>query len=337
MRKTIALLLALVLALSVLAGCAKETPAETPEPTPSAVPEAAEKEDKTPDFDPAELTPAMWKVTDSDGHTLYLFGTIHVGDGRSEAVLEKIAPTMDACDALALEFDLNEYQSDLEMQMQSVMTFVLPDSEVTDVIPADVFAETKDLLTEAGVYNKALLRYNVQFWSTLVDQAVMMLYCDLSPEKAMDSMLCARAYANEQTVHSVESAQAQYDLLNSMSDELAVTSIRDTLSVKDTYGENLTEMYELWLSGDTDALTAFLETEDEPDPETYSPELIAEAEAFNKALTEDRNDGMLVKAEEYLSSGETVFLAVGAAHMPGEHGLVRLLTNAGYTVERVDY
>lgn len=338
MKKGIALLLALVLLLSALSGCAKEKPAETPEPTASAEPEAAAKEDKTPDYDPADITPAMWRVTDADGHTMYLFGTIHVGDGRSDTVLEKIAPTMDACDALALEFDLNEYESDLEMQMQTVMTFLITDDgDVTDVIPADLFEEVKGLLTEAGVFNEALQHYNARFWSTLTDQAVMMLYSDLSPDNAMDSKLCARAYDNEQTVYSVETAQAQYDLLNSMSDDLAITSMRDTLSVKDTYGESLMEMYELWLSGDTDALWAFIETEDEPDPEEYSPELIAEAEAFNKAMTEDRNDGMLVKAEEYLASGETVFFAVGAAHMLGAHGLVQLLTDAGYTVERFDY
>ena len=336
MRKTLALLLALVMALTLFAGCAKKAaPAETPKPTKK--PEATDAV-HTPDYDPADVTPAMWKVTDSEGHTLYLFGTIHVGDGRSETAVEKITPTLDACDALALEFDLKEYEDDMQMQMQTVMTFLYTDgTEVTDYMPKDLFDRAKDLLKEAGVYNDALKRYNLQFWSTLLDQAVLMQYSDLSSDYAMDSRLCEYAYDNEQPVYSVESAQSQYDLLNSVPDELAIAMIEETLDSVDTYNDDLLEMYRLWLAGTTDELASFIDSDEEPDPEEYSPELIAMAEDFNKAMGPDRNDGMFLKVQEYLASGETVFFAVGAAHMVGEHGLVQLLTDAGYTVERYDY
>ena len=336
MKRTLALLLALVMALTIFAGCSrKEPPAETEPPEESTQPTDAAV---TPDYDPEDVTPAMWKVTDSAGHTMYLFGTIHVGDQRSETAMEKIAPTLDACDALALEFDLKEYERDTQMQMNTVMTFLCPDdTKVTDEMPEELFERCKDLLQDAEIYHNALKSYNLQFWSTLVDQAVLELYTDLSSDYAMDSQLCDRAYDNEQPVISVESAQAQMDLLNSVPDELAIAMIEETLDGTDSYNENLTEMYALWLSGSADELAAFLEDEDEPDPERYSPELIAMAEAYDKAMTADRNDGMFLKAQELLASGQTVFFAVGAAHIIGEHGLVQLLTNAGYTVERYDY
>ena len=40
--------------------------------------------------------------------------------------------------------------------------------------------------------------------------------------------------------------------------------------------------------------------------------------------------------ESYLKSGDTVFFAVGAAHMLGDGGLVKLLTDKGYEVTRMD-
>ena len=45
-------------------------------------------------------------------------------------------------------------------------------------------------------------------------------------------------------------------------------------------------------------------------------------------MLDDRNLGMADKAMEYLAGGNTVFLAVGVAHMVGD---------AGCTVERLDY
>ena len=240
--------------------------------------------------------------------------------------------------ALALEFDLMEYEQDMQAQMQTVLTFALTDgSKVTDQMPDELFVRAKDLLDEAGVHNDMLQSYNVQFWSTLVDQGVMMTRSDLSPDYAMDSKLCAHAYDTDLPVYSVESAQEQYDLLNSVPDELAVAMIEDTLDSMDTYNDDLSEMYALWLSGATDELLAFIEADEEPDPAEYPPELITMAEDFNRAMGPDRNEGMSKKALEYLASGKTVFFAVGAAHMLGEEGLVQLLTEAGCTVERYDY
>ena len=46
---------------------------------------------------------------------------------------------------------------------------------------------------------------------------------------------------------------------------------------------------------------------------------------------------MLAVAEEYLTSGKTVFYAVGLAHLLTDDGLVNTLRNAGYTVERVEF
>ena len=51
---------------------------------------------------------------------------------------------------------------------------------------------------------------------------------------------------------------------------------------------------------------------------------------------DDRNLGMAQVAISWLAEGKTVFFAVGTGHMVGDTGLVRLLTDAGYTVERVE-
>ena len=59
--------------------------------------------------------------------------------------------------------------------------------------------------------------------------------------------------------------------------------------------------------------------------------------AYNRALLDERNLGMRDKALEYLASGQTVFFAVGAAHMADEVGLVYLLSEAGCTVAPFDY
>ena len=133
---------------------------------------------------------------------------------------------------------------------------------------------------------------------------------------------------------SIESPSFQYGLLNSFPDELNLLSIEATLDGLDDYADSLNELYDAWLSGEYDRVMAVLDSEDEGD---YTPEQQAMLDDYNKAMLDDRNLGMAEAALGYLASGDTVFLAVGTAHMMDTMGLVQLLTDAGCTVERVDY
>ena len=49
----------------------------------------------------------------------------------------------------------------------------------------------------------------------------------------------------------------------------------------------------------------------------------------------DRNIGMAEKADRWLEDGKSVFFAVGAGHMINDEGVVKLLADKGYTVERI--
>lgn len=344
MKKPIALLLTVLLLLGTLTACggaaASETPAETEIPGLTENPgqtEAPAPTPDTPDFDSADVHPMLWKVTDPEGHTLYLFGTIHVGDGRSQVALEKVAPTMLSCDALAVEFDVVAYEQDTNAMMTDLSQFVYADgTTIRDHMPEELYDRCAALLTEAGAYFPALDYYNLGMWSQLVSQGAMMTRSSLDPTMAMDSLLINTAYENGIEVISVESPAFQYGLLNSFPDELNLMSIESTLDSLDEYGNSLENLYAVWLSGEYDAIVGVLNEED-GDTSDYTEEQLAMLEDYNKAMLDDRNLGMADAAMEYLASGKTVFLAVGTAHMVEEAGLVQLLTDRGCTVERVDY
>ena len=57
-------------------------------------------------------------------------------------------------------------------------------------------------------------------------------------------------------------------------------------------------------------------------------------EELIKSLITDRNERMAEKAKELLQS-KRVFIAVGAAHLGGDLGLLNLLKRKGYTIKPV--
>jgi uncharacterized protein YbaP (TraB family) len=281
----------------------------------------------------------MWRVTGGEGHTLYLFGTIHVGDKRNKTVMEKITPVLDSCDALAVEFDAVAYAKDSQQMMKDMEQYLLTDgSVVSDYMPEELYQRSYELLDRAGLFPGVFSYYNLAWWTQMVDSAMLMVYTDLDSEKAMDSMLIYHAYDREMPVLEVESSEFQMSLLNSFDDELYLMMIEDALESAETYGSDLGELYELWLSGDRDTFWTYLaDDESGGDAGDYTEEQIALLEDYNRKLLDERNLGMRDRAMEYLASGKTVFFAVGAAHMANEAGLVQLLTDAGYAVETVAY
>ena len=358
MKRWIALLLTALLLLGGLTACTRyphgqeteapveETPAATESPAPAEEPAPVETPalNETPTeiietVDPSIVSPLMWKVTDADGHTLYLFGTIHVGDARNDAVLFRVSQVLDYCDALAVEFDTLAYTKDTQRAMQDMAQYVLTDgSSVSDHMPEELYQRAFALLQEAGLYPALFSRYNVAMWSQLIDSALLMTRSELDSEKGMDALLVQHCYDCAIPVLDVESAQFQMDLLNSFDDELYLLMIEATLDSADTYGEQLAEMYELWLSGDREAFWALLAGEESEDESgDYTEEQIALIEDYNRKMLDERNLGMRDRALEYLASGKTVFVAVGAAHMANDAGLVQLLTDAGCTVEQIEY
>jgi uncharacterized protein len=83
------------------------------------------------------------------------------------------------------------------------------------------------------------------------------------------------------------------------------------------------EIFRAWRRGDTDALSRIVRDEFRDFP------------SLARRLIDQRNQNWVPKIEEYLRSGHTYFVVVGAGHMGGPNGLLSLLRARGYTIEQL--
>lgn len=92
------------------------------------------------------------------------------------------------------------------------------------------------------------------------------------------------------------------------------------------FGRNPTiefdEMLNLYLKEDLEGLYKVVSEESSSIPE------------FNYNFLEVRNKNWIPVIEKSISSN-SIFIAVGAAHLPGESGVIQLLRSKGYSVEPV--
>ena len=281
-----------------------------------------------------EATPLLYRVSDAEGHTVWLFGSIHVGRENYYALPAYVTDAFDGADALAVELDILAFEKDLSAQVQALMPLVYRDgTKISDHISEELYTKAVEALEALNSYAAALDMYCPALWSSMID-SLLMEQMGARIDLGIDRHLLERAKAAGKEIRDIESAQAQYAMLGGFSDELQVILLESSL---ESYADpepakaELEEMMDLWASGDEAAFSAYLAEEDED----MTAQEKALYEEYNQAMLVDRNLLMTDYAENALKSGETVFICVGAAHVVGQGAMAQQLAQRGYTVELV--
>jgi len=326
-------------------------------------------ESPVPDMEPEKkATPLLYRVTGSDGQQMWLFGTIHVGDDRTAFLPQELYDALLSSDALAVECDTEGFNKAVEedeaLQSQVSDCYFYRDGTVADHL------DTEDLHEDAVKAMKATGNYfynseyqKAALWSSAIDNYYLQQGHQLLSEKGLEQRLETIAAENNIPLWEVESSLFQIKMLTSYSDYLQEFQLySSTYSHGKTSWEDTMELYELWCEGNEAKLIEEMKREvwaftdedlketedmDEEDladlqyirdnKDTINAELAKIHQEYVKAMESDRNAGMLEVAKGYLESDDTVFFAVGLAHLLAEDGLVFTLRDAGYTVELVKY
>ena len=208
----------------------------------------------------------------------------------------------------------------------------------------DDYAEALKYMKAIGAYNMNMPYAKPYLWSSAIDDFHLRQGYQLHRDQGVEERLHDWAEELGKEIREIESSMFQLKMLTGFSNDLQMMMLAESLnsSARESW-EATYELYELWCAGDEAALRE--ELSDEVDMTDWTEEEIASYEKtkhlldeYNKAMSYDRNDGMLKKAIEYLESGDVVFYAVGLAHLLNDvNGLVDTLREAGYTVELVTY
>lgn len=293
-----------------------------------------------PDQEPEEkANPVFYEVKGENGETLYLFGTIHVGDDRTGFLPQAIYDAFDSADALAVEFDDAEFEEQIQedpelMQRVAGAYYYLDGTSISDHIDdEEVYTSAVRMMKITGQYNDTAERLKPYVWGNAIENFYLSQGRRLTSSKGVDHRLMARAREQGKEILSVESGISQLEMLSNYSDKLQQVLLEETMGTsRAAYLDGVYELYDLWCEGNEAVLIERLAGADEDDLSEMDEEERALYEEYHSAMETDRNERMLQTAEEYLASGKTVFFAVGLAHLLGDKGLVQALRDAGYTV-----
>ncbi len=328
-RLTALLLTLLIIAFSV--GCSKndDTASEKPQASFDEVSKESEAEPEKAEGS----SPLLYKVTDSSDNTIWLFGSIHIGRDDFYPLPQSVTEAFESSDVLAVEFDIIAFEKDFLAQTNSLKTFVYTDgTKISDYIDKELYEKAVKILKENKSYNSAFDYYMPSLWSNLIDNALL-TQLEFDFDKGIDRYFIKLAKKAKKEIVDIESADLQYSMLSNFSMELQAFLLESSIEAYNdpkAAKKELTDLMDLWASGDEKAFAENLQSEEFDD--SAEEEF---AEEYNNAVVVNRNKAMTEYAQNALKSGKETFICVGAAHIVGEGAIADNLSKLGYKVQIV--
>ena len=275
----------------------------------------------------AESAPLVYRVTDAEGHVLYLLGTIHVGNDDMYPLGGAVEEAYANADILAVELDVYAYGGNLFSTMKTAFGLMYG---LQDNIKNHLSPETYALGVEKlGMPEIALQRMKPAMWYSLAENYIIEK-AGLDATKGVDYGLLKQAHKDGKQIDELESLEDQMATLLAIPEDVIDYEVQAMLTYPEESAQGLRALFDAWRVGDEAALRMLLEESTEGEEE------LTEAYGeYSDILIDSRNDGFEAQAIAYMNSGKTALIAIGAFHIIGENGLAEKLARAGYTVEEI--
>jgi len=259
----------------------------------------------------AEAQSLLWKIEDGRVHSpSYIYGTIHIKDKRVFRFDRKVYDALDSCLTFAMEVDLN--QDNMAGLVQHLM---LPEGKTLQDIfkPAD-YSLVKSIIEKETGLDMSLFDRMKPFALLSVGLNAQ-IAGDM--EVTMDEFFYRKAQQEGKKIIGLETVDDQMEML----EKIPIDYITDYFRNFQKGAEDMENIITLYTKADLDRLLTLMQ-EDKA------------MASLEKKLITKRNKKMAGGIIALIAEQPT-FIAVGAGHLPGKKGILKLLERKGYRLTPV--
>lgn len=269
---------------------------------------------------------ALFKVQQG-GHTLYLFGTIHVGAPDFYPLEPRITAALKKAPVLALEIDPLGDQQNLMRAVQR-HGMLAKGGPAGPELSVDWRQRLDRLLKQYNIEPETVAAMKPWLLASLLTVSEFSAQ-GYDAALAVDSHLSKQAHQRGQKVVELESAESQMALFDQMSAEEQLVFLQEAIAgIEDKEQANQArEIADAWRKADVVALDA-LALKAEMD-DTYSGRFV------QKVLLDSRNPTLADGMVKLMARADNCVAAIGVLHLIGNGSVPELLRKRGLSVERI--
>jgi uncharacterized protein len=276
----------------------------------------------------------LWKVERTDGPDRlpsYLFGTMHVTDDRVTTMSPATLKAINSSRRIALEIEDASSERLLEAMGSFGEKVILSNGRtLADLLGAADAKKVVIILAQSGIEAKVAMRVQPWLAYLLMSQSECERSRIIGGKLTLDGEIAKIGEDRGVGIIGLETIETQFVALSEIPEPDQVAILRNGLIMRDRLTDLTETMIQLYLKRDISTMWP-LQAEI---GKAAGLQPIA-LNAFEQSILINRNIKMRDRAGSHLAFGG-VFIAVGAAHLPGKTGLITLLREIGYTVTLVE-
>jgi len=262
----------------------------------------------------------MWKAT-SPSATVYLVGSIHVGDSSMYPLPKEVESAFAAAKVLAVEINIKNADQAKMIALVQKYGMYADDDSLTKHLSKETQAALEDYCTRHNVPRMGMDK--LKPWVMAVTIAAMAWQqAGEDPSQGIDMHFLDESKP-PQRIDEMETMESQLSIFAEATEEEQQSMLASILKQGDKVTDLIKRTQAAYMAGDPEALQKVMEEQDD-----------VGSKSLEKKLLDDRNVIMTGKVEEYLRGKDPVFAVVGTAHIIGDKGIAKQLRDKGYKVEQ---
>jgi uncharacterized protein YbaP (TraB family) len=266
----------------------------------------------------------LWKVS-SKTTTVYLLGSMHVAKADLFPLPKEIEDAFANSTKLVVEVN-TESADQAKLQVLALKHATYADG---GKLSKNLSKKTMDALEKYCATKKLPVASldPMRPWFVSLILAVEEMKAQGFGDNGIDKHFLTKAKMQKKPVVELETAEAQLSLFAELSPEFQEKLLAKTLSEIGEIKGQMEKMTAAWKAGDAKAMNDMMLA----DVVKQHPE----SKGLMAKIFDERNVKMVEKVDAMLKGNDSCFVVVGAGHLVGEKGIVKLLEEKKYTVEQV--
>ncbi|MCF1710490.1 TraB/GumN family protein [Tabrizicola sp. J26] len=277
-----------------------------------------------------------WRATRGD-EVVTLLGTVHIDDPRLDAVVAAALPDLKTSTVLLVEAGPEE-QAKLQKALASdpSLMFITEGPTLAERLPGADWQTLKAAFAARGV---------PAFLGAKMQPAYVSLVLSIPPcatemmqgnGNGLDQRLIGRAQAQDIPIRALEPFDTVFKLIRAMPSDDQIEMLEMSIALEDQAADSFATLLQAYFAENARLMWEFSLWQSAQTPGMTPERARAEAQQMDEMLMSGRNRAWIPVIEAAAKEG-AVFAAFGALHLAGPEGVLALLQQQGFAIERLPF
>ncbi len=277
----------------------------------------------------------LWTAT-KDDRRVTVVGTMHIYDPRLEDIRARIQDTVQSADLIMLEATPEDKKALEQLLITDPgILFINEGPTLRDLVDDETWGLIADAANARSIPPFMAAKMQPWYLSIMLSVPPCAMQGMMAGDLGLDLMIMEDAEDAGVPMQSLEDVTTLFDIFNSDPIEDQIDMLRINLLSPDAQKQMFVAMLDRYFAGDVGTLWEMsrfaIMTTPGVDP-AEAEDLFAQTEA---ALLIDRNRNWMPVIRDATQMHDDIVVAVGAAHLIGDDGILQFLDDEGWTLQQM--